>query len=65
MLPRGRLYRKYAIYIVATVCVALLASVTNIYFTQHELRARLAVSQHDRAQSAMVHHIEGGSLPSN
>ena len=52
MQPRGRLYRKYAISIVATVCVALLASVTNIYFTQSELRARLAASQLERARSA-------------
>jgi signal transduction histidine kinase len=46
----GRLYRKYAVYLVGAVCVALLASgVSDIYFSQRELRTQLAALQRDNA----------------
>jgi signal transduction histidine kinase len=52
-LLQGRLYRKYAIYLVAAVCVALLGGgISDIYFSQRELRAQLATLQRDNAFSA-------------
>jgi signal transduction histidine kinase/ActR/RegA family two-component response regulator len=53
LVPRGRLYRKYAVYLVGAVCVALLASGgSDIYFSQHELRTQLAALQKDNAIAA-------------
>lgn len=53
MAQQGRLYRKYAIYIVSAVCVVLLAGAsTDIYFTRRDLRSHLAELQRVYAVSA-------------
>lgn len=50
---KSRLYRKYALYIVSSVCVVLLAGASSdIYFTQRELRTQLATLQQVNAVSA-------------
>lgn len=65
---KSRLYRKYALYIVSSVCVVLLAGASSdIYFTQRELRTQLATLQQVNAVSAaekigrFVSNIEGQS----
>jgi signal transduction histidine kinase/ActR/RegA family two-component response regulator len=53
LIPRGRLHRKYAVYLVAVISVALLVSgVSDIYFSQSELRSQLAALRRDDAINA-------------
>jgi signal transduction histidine kinase len=62
---RGRLFRKYLLYIITLVTIALLASgAISIYFTYQETKSSLASLQHEKALAAAsriaqyIHQIE-------